>query len=137
MASSRSIAGPNAPGAPDGLDSAVLDGAFEIIDEVEDLLTGVAEGAPPDLVEPALVALSTRSSGLRRFPPDVSATSAGWTRSGGAPSATPASRPSTSSMVSKASSSTAESSPSTSPGAFDPTMERDDAACDALPCNVL
>ena len=65
MASSRSIVGPNAPGAVDGLESAVLDEAFETIDEVEGLITGVAEGAPPDLVEPALVALTSGGKRLR------------------------------------------------------------------------
>ena len=44
-----------APPEADGLDSAVLEEAFETIDEVEGLLAGVAEGAPPELVEPALV----------------------------------------------------------------------------------
>jgi geranylgeranyl pyrophosphate synthase len=65
VASSRSIVGPNAPGAADGLDSAVLDEAFETIDEVEGLLAGVAEGAPPDLVAPALVALTSGGKRLR------------------------------------------------------------------------
>ena len=62
MASSRSIVGPNAPGAANGLDAAVLDEAFETIDEVEGLIAGVAESAPPDLVEPALVALTSGGS---------------------------------------------------------------------------
>jgi geranylgeranyl pyrophosphate synthase len=65
VASSRSIAGPNAPGVADGLDSAVLEGAFETIDEVEGLLVGVADGAPPHLVEPALVALTSGGKRLR------------------------------------------------------------------------
>src|SRR3954451_20335224 len=65
VASSRSIAGPNALGVADGLDAAVLDGAFETIDEVEALLNSVAEGAPPDLVEPALVALTSGGKRLR------------------------------------------------------------------------
>ena len=52
MASSRSIVGSNVPGDVDGLDTAVLEEAFEAIDEVEDLLAGVAERAPADLVEP-------------------------------------------------------------------------------------
>ena len=65
MASSRSIVGPNVPGAADGLDAAVLDEAFETIDEVEGLLAGVAEGAPPDLIEPALVALTSGGKRLR------------------------------------------------------------------------
>ena len=65
MASSRSIVGPNAPGVADALDAAVLDGAFETIDEVEGLLAGAAEGAPPDLVGPALVALTSGGKRLR------------------------------------------------------------------------
>jgi geranylgeranyl pyrophosphate synthase len=65
VASSRSIVGPNAPGVADGLDVAVLDGAFETIDETEGLLTGVAEGAPRDLVGPALVALTSGGKRLR------------------------------------------------------------------------
>jgi geranylgeranyl pyrophosphate synthase len=65
VASSRSIAGLNAPGVADGLDAAVLDGAFETIDEVEGLLAGAAEGAPPDLVGPALVALTSGGKRLR------------------------------------------------------------------------
>ena len=43
----------------------MLDEAFETIDEVEGLLAGVAEGAPPDLVEPALVALTSGGKRLR------------------------------------------------------------------------
>src|SRR5919107_2675031 len=65
VASSRSIVGPNAAGVADGLDSAVLEGAFETIDEVEGLLVGVAGGAPPDLVGPALVALTSGGKRLR------------------------------------------------------------------------
>ena len=65
MASSRSIVGPNAPGAADALDAAVLDEAFETIDEVEGLLAGVAEGAPSDLIEPALGALTSGGKRLR------------------------------------------------------------------------
>ena len=65
MASSRSIVGPNAPGLADRLDTAVLDGAFEVVDEVEARLAGVAEGAPPDLVGPALVALTSGGKRLR------------------------------------------------------------------------
>jgi geranylgeranyl pyrophosphate synthase len=64
VASSRSIVGPNAP-AVEGLDSPVLEEAFETIDEVEGLLAGVAEGAPPDLVAPALVALTSGGKRLR------------------------------------------------------------------------
>ena len=63
VASSRSIVGSNAPrGRLTGSTAAVLEGAFETIDEVEGLLAGVAEGAPPDLVEPALVALTSGGS---------------------------------------------------------------------------
>src|SRR5918997_5017784 len=65
VASSRSIVGPNAPGLADRLDTAVLDGAFEVVDEVEARLAGVAEGAPPDLVGPALVALTSGGKRLR------------------------------------------------------------------------
>ena len=65
MASSRSIVGPNAPGAADGFDAAVLDEAFETIDEIEGLIAGVAEGAPPDLAEPGLVALTSGGKRLR------------------------------------------------------------------------
>ena len=65
MASSRSIVGPNDPGGADGLDSAVLEGAFETVDEVEGQLARVAEGAPPHLVEPALVALTSGGKRLR------------------------------------------------------------------------
>src|SRR5918993_1232912 len=64
VASSRSIVGPNAPAA-DGLDAAVLDEAFETVDEVEVLIAGVAEGAPPELIEPALVALTSGGKRLR------------------------------------------------------------------------
>ena len=65
MASSRSIVGPNAPEVADRLDTAVLEGAFEVVDEVEARLAGVAEGAPPDLVGPALVALTSGGKRLR------------------------------------------------------------------------
>src|SRR5215213_480045 len=64
-ASSRSIVGPNAPGEADGLDSVVLGEDFETIDEVEGLLAGAAEGAPPDLIEPSLVSLTSRGKRLR------------------------------------------------------------------------
>ena len=57
--------GPNLPGEVEGLDSAVLEEAFETIDEVEGLLAGVAEGAPPELVEPSLVALTSGGKRLR------------------------------------------------------------------------
>jgi geranylgeranyl pyrophosphate synthase len=65
VASSRSIVGPNPQAAAERLDAAVLDGAFETIDEVEGLLAGVAEGAPPDLVGPTLVALTSGGKRLR------------------------------------------------------------------------
>src|SRR5215212_959293 len=64
-ASSRSIVGPNAPGEADGLDSVVLGEDFETIDEVEGLLARAAEGAPPDLIEPSLVSLTSRGKRLR------------------------------------------------------------------------
>src|ERR671913_621710 len=64
-ASSRSIVGPNLPPEVDGLDSAVLEEAFETIDEVEGLLVGVAGSAPPDLVEPSLEALTSGGKRLR------------------------------------------------------------------------
>src|SRR5215218_9305439 len=64
-ASSRSIVGPNAPGEADGLDTVVLGEDFETIDEVESLLAGAAEGAPPDLIEPSLVSLTSRGKRLR------------------------------------------------------------------------
>jgi geranylgeranyl pyrophosphate synthase len=57
--------GSNAPGDVDGLDSAVLEEAFETIDEVEGLLAGVAAGAPPDLIQPALVSLTSGGKRLR------------------------------------------------------------------------
>ena len=65
MASSRSIVGSNAPGDVDGLDTSVLEEAFEAIDEVEDLLAGVAERAPADLVEPSLISLTSGGKRLR------------------------------------------------------------------------
>jgi geranylgeranyl pyrophosphate synthase len=64
VASSRSIVGPNVPAA-DGLDSVVLEEAFEAIDEVEHLLAVVAEGAPADLVEPSLASLTSGGKRLR------------------------------------------------------------------------
>ena len=45
--------------------SALPERAFEIIDEVEDLLVGVAGSAPADLVEPALQALTSGGKRLR------------------------------------------------------------------------
>ena len=57
--------GPNLPPEADGLDSAVLEEAFEAIDEVDGLLARVAEGAPPDLVGPSLAALTSGGKRLR------------------------------------------------------------------------
>src|ERR671914_365689 len=56
-ASSRSIVGSGQTTQASKLHSALPEGAFEIIDEVEGLLVGVAGSAPADLVEPALEAL--------------------------------------------------------------------------------
>ncbi|CAA9397795.1 Heptaprenyl diphosphate synthase component II [uncultured Rubrobacteraceae bacterium] len=42
-----------------------MEGAFETIDEVEGRLAGVAEGAPAELVEPALVSLTSGGKRLR------------------------------------------------------------------------
>jgi geranylgeranyl pyrophosphate synthase len=42
-----------------------LEGAFETIDEVEDRLAAEAEGAPAELVEPALVSLTSGGKRLR------------------------------------------------------------------------
>ena len=64
-ASSRSIAGSGRPPGASGLGSALLEGAFETIDEVEGRLAGVAEGAPAELVEPALVSLTSGGKRLR------------------------------------------------------------------------
>jgi geranylgeranyl pyrophosphate synthase len=57
--------GPNLPPEVDGLDSAVLEEAFETIDEVEDRLVGVAEDAPLDLVGSSLAALTSGGKRLR------------------------------------------------------------------------
>src|SRR5215210_711580 len=65
VASSHSIVGSDAPQKASGLQSAVPDAAFEMIDEVEGLLTGVAEGAPAELVEPALGSLTSGGKRLR------------------------------------------------------------------------
>src|SRR5215217_67507 len=64
-ASSRSIVGSGQTTQASRLLSELPEGAFEIIDEVEDLLVGVAGNAPADLVEPALVALTSGGKRLR------------------------------------------------------------------------
>ena len=65
MASSRSIVGSDVPPKASGLHSSVPEEAFETIDEVEGLLAGVAEGAPFELVEPALGSLTSGGKRLR------------------------------------------------------------------------
>ncbi len=65
MASSHSIAGSGEVPEASGLQSALLEEAFETIDEVEGLLAGVAEGAPATLVEPALGSLTSGGKRLR------------------------------------------------------------------------
>jgi geranylgeranyl pyrophosphate synthase len=57
--------GPDLTGEADGPGPAVLDEAFDTIDEVEGLLAGVAEGAPPDLIESSLVSLTSGGKRLR------------------------------------------------------------------------
>ncbi|HEX5913487.1 MAG TPA: hypothetical protein VFY54_10210, partial [Rubrobacter sp.] len=47
------------------LHTALPEGAFEIIDEVECRLVDIAESAPPDLVEPSLEALTSGGKRLR------------------------------------------------------------------------
>src|ERR671914_634387 len=64
-ASSRSIAGSGQTTQASRLHSALPEGAFEIIDEVEGLLVGVAGSAPADLLEPALEALTSGGKRLR------------------------------------------------------------------------
>src|SRR5918995_31135 len=64
-ASSRSIVGSGQTAQASRLRSALPEGAFEIIDEVEGLLVEVAESAPPDLVAPALEALTSGGKRLR------------------------------------------------------------------------
>src|ERR671912_1322933 len=64
-ASSRSIVGSGQTAQASRLRSALPEGAFEIIDEVEGLLVEIAESAPPDLIEPALVALTSGGKRLR------------------------------------------------------------------------
>src|SRR5918998_62120 len=64
-ASSRSIVGSGQTKQASRLHSALPEGAFETIDEVEGLLVGVAGSAPADLVEPALEALTSGGKRLR------------------------------------------------------------------------
>src|ERR671912_348308 len=64
-ASSRSIVGSGQTTQASKLHSALPEGAFEIIDEVEGLLVGVAGSAPADLLEPALEALTSGGKRLR------------------------------------------------------------------------
>src|SRR5919107_1453782 len=64
-ASSHSIVGSGHTTQASRLHSALPEGAFEIVDEVEDLLVEVAAGAPPDLAEPALGALTSGGKRLR------------------------------------------------------------------------
>jgi hypothetical protein len=64
-ASSRSIVGSGQTTQASRLHSALPEGAFEIIDEVEGLLVGVAGRAPADLLEPALEALTSGGKRLR------------------------------------------------------------------------
>jgi geranylgeranyl pyrophosphate synthase len=64
-ASSRSIVGLGGTTEASKLHSALPDGAFETIDDVEGLLAGVAERAPMDLVDPALASLTSGGKRLR------------------------------------------------------------------------
>src|SRR5215217_5251197 len=64
-ASSRSIVGSGRTTQASRLQPALPEGAFEINDEVEGLLGGVAGSAPADLVEPALGALTSGGKRLR------------------------------------------------------------------------
>src|SRR5829696_7055727 len=64
-ASSRSIVGSGRTTQASRLHPALPEGSFEIIDEVEALLVGVAGSAPADLVEPALGALTSGGKRLR------------------------------------------------------------------------
>src|SRR5829696_8301193 len=64
-ASSRSIAGSVETTQASRLHSALPEGAFETVDEVEDLLATVAARAPATLVEPALEALTSGGKRLR------------------------------------------------------------------------
>src|ERR671910_2809926 len=64
-ASSRSIVGSGQTAQASRLRSALPEGAFEIIDEVEGRLAEVSEDAPEKLVEPALVSLTSGGKRLR------------------------------------------------------------------------
>src|SRR5919112_3940444 len=64
-ASSHSIVGSGQTTQASRFHTALPEGAFEIIDEVEGLLVGVAGSAPPDLVEPSLGALTSGGKRLR------------------------------------------------------------------------
>src|SRR5215212_12079723 len=63
--SSRSIVGSGGTTQASRLHSALPEGAFETIDEVEGLLAGEVGNAPADLVEPALEALTSGGKRLR------------------------------------------------------------------------
>src|SRR5918999_5928061 len=65
VASSHSTAERGNPKGARGLPSAMPDGAFKVVDEVEGLLFGVGERAPAALVEPALGALTSGGKRLR------------------------------------------------------------------------
>ena len=82
-------------------------------------------------------AARTSNNGLRRLPPDVNASREGRTSGAGARSPTAASKPSTSSTVSNAPSGRAERSLPGSVGASRSAVERDDAAPEPVPCNIL
>src|ERR687897_538114 len=64
-ASSHSTADRGNPEGVRGLPSALPEGAFEVVDEVEGLLSGVGERAPAALVEPALEGLTSEGKRLR------------------------------------------------------------------------
>ena len=64
-ASSPSTAEREAPTDPGRLRSALPDGAFETVDEVEGRLAAVAERAPAPLVRPSLEALTSGGKRLR------------------------------------------------------------------------
>jgi len=64
-ASSHSTAERGNPEGVRGLPSALPEGAFEVVDEVEGQLSGVGERAPAALVEPALEGLTSEGKRLR------------------------------------------------------------------------
>ena len=64
-ASSHFTAERDGPEGVRGLPSALPEGAFEVVDEVEGLLSGVGESAPAALVEPALEGLTSEGKRLR------------------------------------------------------------------------